>query len=68
MLKRAVIFDLDDTLVAFESVSEPSWLQVCREYVQTGSGKQAQRIFETIKKHSDWYWADDARHREAVWI
>jgi putative hydrolase of the HAD superfamily len=64
LLKRAVIFDLDDTLVAFESVSEPSWLQVCREYTQTGSGKKAQRIFETIKKHSDWYWDDDTRHRE----
>jgi putative hydrolase of the HAD superfamily len=64
LLKRAVIFDLDDTLVAFEPVSEPSWLQVCREYTQTGSGAKAQHIFETIKKHSDWYWSDDARHRE----
>jgi putative hydrolase of the HAD superfamily len=64
LLKRAVIFDLDDTLVAFESVSEPSWVQVCREYTQTGSEKQAHRIFKTIKKHSDWYWDDDTRHRE----
>jgi putative hydrolase of the HAD superfamily len=64
LLKRAVIFDLDDTLVAFDAVSEPSWLQVCREYTQTGSGRKAQRIFEAIKKHSDWYWDDDIRHRE----
>jgi putative hydrolase of the HAD superfamily len=64
LLKRAVIFDLDDTLVAFEPVSEPSWIQVCREYTQTGSGVKAQRIFEAIKKHSDWYWDDDSRHRQ----
>ena len=64
MSKRAVIFDLDDTLVAFEPVSEPSWHQVCREYTLTGSGKKAQRIYESIKKHSDWYWDDDTRHRE----
>ena len=64
MSKRAVIFDLDDTLVAFEPVSEPSWHQVCREYTLTGSGKKARRIYEAIKKHSDWYWDDDTRHRE----
>ena len=64
MSKHAVIFDLDDTLVAFDEVSVPSWHQVCREYTQTGSGKMAQRIFEAIKTHSDWYWDDDARHRE----
>lgn len=64
MSKRAVIFDLDDTLVAFDPVSEPSWQQVCREYTLTGSGKLARRIYEAIKVHSDWYWNDDTRHRE----
>ena len=64
MSKRAVIFDLDDTLVAFEPVSEPSWHQVCREYTLTGSGKKARRIYEAIRKHSDWYWDDIDRHRQ----
>ena len=30
----AVIFDLDDTLVAFDAVSEPSWVQVCRQMLR----------------------------------
>lgn len=64
MSKRTVIFDLDDTLVAFDAVSLPSWHQVCREYTQTKRGTSARKIFATIKKHSDWYWDDETRHRE----
>jgi len=62
--KRAVLFDLDDTLVAFEAVSLSSRVQVCREYAQTSGRTSVQQLFETIKKHSDWYWADDTRHRD----
>jgi putative hydrolase of the HAD superfamily len=63
LLKRAIIFDLDDTLVAFDAVSLSSWIQVCREYVETGGRTSAQQLFETVKKLSDWYWSDETRHR-----
>lgn len=64
MLKRAIIFDMDDTLIAYDAVSEQSWLQVCSEYTQAGEKNKARLIFETIKNHSDWYWSDEIRHRE----
>ena len=64
MLKRAVIFDLDDTLVAFDAVSLPSWRQACQEYVQNNNRISPQHIYEAIKKHSDWYWDDDTRHHD----
>lgn len=64
MLKRTIIFDLDDTLLAFELVAISSWLQVCSEYVQTDKRTSSQHLFDTIKKHSDWYWSDETRHRE----
>jgi putative hydrolase of the HAD superfamily len=64
LLKRAIIFDLDDTLVAFDAVSLSSWRQVCQEYAQTSGRTSAQHLYETVKKHSDWYWSDETRHRD----
>lgn len=64
MSKRAVLFDLDDTLVAFDAVSESSWLQVCHEYHSNNNRTSVPQIYETIKKHNDWYWSDETRHRE----
>ncbi|OGP88266.1 MAG: hypothetical protein A2156_14435 [Deltaproteobacteria bacterium RBG_16_48_10] len=58
-----MLFDLDDTLVAFDAVTDQSWKQVCVEYSATKPGLDPEALFGAIRKVSDWYWSDPERHR-----
>jgi putative hydrolase of the HAD superfamily len=58
-----VLFDLDDTLVAFDAVTNQSWRQVCLEYGTSNPGLDPEALFAAIRKVSDWYWSDPERHR-----
>ena len=58
-----ILFDLDDTLVAFDAVTNPSWREVCLEYSTTRPGVDPEALFAAIRKVSDWYWNDPERHR-----
>ena len=58
-----VLFDLDDTLVAFDAVTNQSWKQVCLEYTTSRPGLNPEALFAAIRKVSDWYWSDPERHR-----
>jgi putative hydrolase of the HAD superfamily len=62
---KAVMFDLDDTLVAFDAVTELSWRQVCEGYCRERPSmrKKSHLIYQTIRKMSDWFWSDEIRHR-----
>jgi putative hydrolase of the HAD superfamily len=58
-----IFFDLDDTLVAFDAVTEKSWVQVCDDFVKHNSTYSSDILYEIILKHSSWYWSDENRHR-----
>jgi putative hydrolase of the HAD superfamily len=58
-----IFFDLDDTLVAFDAVTEKSWIQVCDDYIKYNNTCSSGKLYEIIRKHSNWYWSDDNRHR-----
>jgi len=58
-----VLFDLDDTLVAFDAVTNQSWKEVCVEYTTSKRGLNPEALFAAIRKVSDWYWSDPERHR-----
>ena len=58
-----VLFDLDDTLVAFDAVTNQSWKEVCLEYTTSKPGLDPEALFAAIRKVSDWYWSDPERHR-----
>jgi len=60
---RGVLFDLDDTLVAFDAVTNQSWKEVCLEYGTSNPGLDPEALFIAIRKVSDWYWSDPERHR-----
>lgn len=59
----AILFDLDDTLVAFDAVTEPSWIQVCDEFANKTGLVKSELLRQTITKHSNRYWSDEERHR-----
>ncbi len=58
----AILFDLDDTLIAFDAVSEAAWQQVIATHAaRTTIDASAMR--NAINEHSTWYWSDAERHR-----
>jgi putative hydrolase of the HAD superfamily len=58
-----ILFDLDDTLVAFDAVTSQSWKEVCLEYSAAKPTVNPDTLLAAIKKVSDWYWSDPERHR-----
>ncbi len=58
-----VLVDLDDTLVAFDAVTEASWSEVCTEYHQRGCPTSPDTLRAAIREHSDRYWSDPDRAR-----
>jgi len=58
-----ILFDLDDTLVAFDAVTNSSWREVCLEYTTANPEVDPEALFVAIRKVSDWYWGDPERHR-----
>jgi len=63
MAIRALFFDLDDTIVAFDAVTEPSWRQVCAAYCGRAPRVDPARLLGTIREFSSRYWSDPERHR-----
>ena len=59
----AIIFDLDDTLVAFDLVTESTWLEVCEEFARENPPFSAKEIYDAVITESHWYWSDEERHR-----
>ena len=61
---RAVLFDLDDTIVDFSHSAERSWRETCEAAAERIGGFAAAELHTAIERSRDWYWADPVRHRE----
>ena len=63
MYECTVFFDLDDTLVAFDAVTDSSWIQVCSDACPGEFPIPSMVMYRAIKEQSDWYWSDENRHK-----
>ncbi|MGD9158408.1 MAG: HAD family hydrolase [Desulfobacteraceae bacterium] len=63
MLPKGILFDLDDTIIAYGEISKPIWKQVCNEFSVENEGLEPDLLYDTIKEISRWYWSDPERHR-----
>jgi putative hydrolase of the HAD superfamily len=61
-LPRAVLFDLDDTLVVFDGVGRPAWREVCARHAPL-CGLAPGPLFEAVQEVAREYWSDPERHR-----
>lgn len=61
-LPRAVLFDLDDTLVVFDPVCGPAWREVCGRHAGR-AGLSAEELHRGIQEVSRVFWSDPERHR-----
>jgi putative hydrolase of the HAD superfamily len=60
---NTILFDLDDTLLAFDAVTEPSWRQVCHSYCTQTDSISPEKLYQVITSHSNLFWSTEERHR-----
>jgi putative hydrolase of the HAD superfamily len=63
MLPKGILFDLDDTIVAFGAASIPAWKGVCEEFYRRCGLLAPGSLFDAIDETRRWYWSDKARHK-----
>lgn len=64
-LPKAMLIDLDDTILAYDKLARPTWLKVCRKYESELPGVTPGEVLEAIDQYRKWYWSDPVRHRRA---
>jgi len=62
-LPKAILFDLDDTLLDYDSGAEGCWRAACELHVSALPGVTAEQLLAAIADQRDWYWQDPRRHR-----
>lgn len=63
MLPKGILFDLDDTIIAYSANSKAIWKEVCEEFARENDKLKPESLYMTIKEVSGWYWDDPERHR-----
>jgi putative hydrolase of the HAD superfamily len=63
MLPKGILFDLDDTIIAYSANSKAIWKEVCEEFAVENDKLESESLYKTIKEVSGWYWDDPERHR-----
>lgn len=61
---KAILFDMDDTILVYEAVTEQAWRDVCRNFAPRIAGVTPDELFAGIYEVSGWYWSDPERHRQ----
>ena len=59
----AILFDLDDTLISFEGVSDRAWEKCCGNFADTHRLCSKDVLLHTIHAKRKWYWSDPQRHK-----
>ena len=60
---RAMLVDLDDTIIGSESSTETCWRLACEESLSRISSINADHLLREIRRTYRWYWSDQDRHR-----
>ncbi len=63
-LPKAILFDLDDTIIAYGAVSMDTWQSVCEIYAGDLPGWTAEQLVEGINSYREWFWSDPERHKQ----
>ena len=64
METELILFDLDDTLIAFDLVSEKAWDKSVNIFIQNNKiNVEKDIILEKLHATRKWYWSDPERHK-----
>jgi putative hydrolase of the HAD superfamily len=61
----AILFDLDDTIVAWDAVADRSWAKTCYKFADSLSGLHPDFLIQKIKQVRELYLSDLKRHQFA---
>lgn len=62
LLPRALLLDLDETIITSREDADEVWRAVCGESA-TQAGLSPQEVYEAVITSRDWFWADEERSR-----
>ncbi len=62
-LPKAVLLDLDDTILDDSGGIEHCWKEACFRYAHDLHGIDPFPLYEEIQRTREWFWADPDRHR-----
>lgn len=63
VLPKGILFDLDDTIVAFDAVVDSTWRSLCEVHASRSGLFTADCLFNALKEVRMWYWSDPIRHK-----
>lgn len=63
MLPKGILFDLDDTIIAFACLADSSWNYVCDKFYKECNLQSSKELFEIIFNVRTWYWSSRERHK-----
>jgi len=63
-LPKAILLDLDDTILEDSGVTVECWREACVASCAPDMGVGADALLEAIQKTRGWYWSNPARHRD----
>lgn len=64
MLPKAILFDLDDTIISFDGVTDYAWEKTCKSFIEMEKPCfDEKELLESINKTRRWYWSNPERHR-----
>ncbi len=61
---KAIIFDLDDTLIMSDGTVQKTWEEVCKKYETRHPDINSEELYQKVREIAVWYWSDATRHRE----
>ena len=60
---KAILFDLDDTILA-EGSPDECWQGICQTFAPMIEGLSSKGLFTAVVESRDWFWSDPERTRE----
>jgi len=59
---KAILFDMDDTIVAWDMVSDRSWRRTCEIFAPQVGIPDADTLYSVINRYREWYLSNMDRH------
>src|SRR2546423_13580602 len=63
-LPKAILFDMDDTILAYSHKTDHSWQVVCNRFASRIENIKPEELLSAIKASAASYWSDPERHRQ----
>ena len=64
-LPKAMLVDLDDTILAYDVVADGAWRSVCTAHIDKLPGWTVEQLVAGIESYRRWFWSDPDRHQRA---